>query len=360
LHDSMDSLSTTGNNRIPPPHILTLHMQYWCTTLLLHRPFIRHGCLSSKHKSENGDDTDVRAASKKNYELCVGAANHIASIVTFYREKYCLQRAPVFLCFYVFTAAIMHVTSLSVYPNDPQARMGLTKCMDALQDMEAVWPSAARAHELLRGCDPLNKDGSKQGPVITRQNGQERQKRVAEHAADSEDAYERSHMHMPLSGGSLAPSQPYAQTWRSTQFTGVSHDTGAEHGGDFSQTSLPTSQSSSPSSYYPWTSEGASYAPFPGTLTTSVLPQMYSTGLIDERRLPHNLTSSQHGQPRLNGHSTGGTGGHGGYESTSGGRYPQYWNDYTSFPQMGIAYGQASHGAPMQEQNGLYLNGHYL
>lgn len=21
-----------------PPHILTLHMQYWCTTLLLHRP----------------------------------------------------------------------------------------------------------------------------------------------------------------------------------------------------------------------------------------------------------------------------------------------------------------------------------
>lgn len=31
--------------------------------------------------------------------------------VTFYREKYCLQRAPVFLCFYVFTAAIMHVTT---------------------------------------------------------------------------------------------------------------------------------------------------------------------------------------------------------------------------------------------------------
>ena len=33
----------TGNlvmmdGRIPPPHILTLHMQYWCTTLLLHRP----------------------------------------------------------------------------------------------------------------------------------------------------------------------------------------------------------------------------------------------------------------------------------------------------------------------------------
>ena len=29
-------------NPPPPPHILTLHMQYWCTVLLLHRPFIRH------------------------------------------------------------------------------------------------------------------------------------------------------------------------------------------------------------------------------------------------------------------------------------------------------------------------------
>lgn len=25
-----------------PPHIFTLHMQYWCTVILLHRPFIRH------------------------------------------------------------------------------------------------------------------------------------------------------------------------------------------------------------------------------------------------------------------------------------------------------------------------------
>lgn len=38
---------------------------------------VSDGCAS---KSESGDDADIRAASKKNYELCVGAANHIASI----------------------------------------------------------------------------------------------------------------------------------------------------------------------------------------------------------------------------------------------------------------------------------------
>ena len=28
--------------RVPPPNVLTLHMKYWCTVILLHRPFIRH------------------------------------------------------------------------------------------------------------------------------------------------------------------------------------------------------------------------------------------------------------------------------------------------------------------------------
>ncbi|KAG6380094.1 hypothetical protein JVT61DRAFT_8179 [Boletus reticuloceps] len=359
-YDSMGNLSTTGSGRMPLPHVLTLHMKYWCTTLLLHRPFIRQIYLSNKYKSENADDADAPAVSKKNYELCVGAANHIASIVTLYREKYCLQRAPAFLIFYVFTAAIMHVTSLSVYPDDPQARMGLAKCMDALQDMDGVWPAALRAHELLSGCDPLNKDAFKHpqfGQLVTRQNGQERQKRAAEHAADSEDAYQRSQMHVPSSGGnSLAASQPYAQPWRSTQFTPISQETEPGQPGDFSPT---TSLQASQPSYYTWPSDGASYVAFPGTLSTSVLPQMYSTGLIDERRLPH-LTSSQHGQTRSNGHSAGGVvgGGQAGYESASGGRYPQFWNDYTSFPQMGMAYGQ-SPGVPTQGQQGMFLNGQY-
>ena len=49
-----------------------------CVTIFI---FLKE-CISEPHasKSENGDDVDVRAASKKNYELCVGAANHIASI----------------------------------------------------------------------------------------------------------------------------------------------------------------------------------------------------------------------------------------------------------------------------------------
>ena len=33
----------TGAARpLPPPNVLTLHMKYWCTVILLHRPFVKH------------------------------------------------------------------------------------------------------------------------------------------------------------------------------------------------------------------------------------------------------------------------------------------------------------------------------
>ena len=39
------------------------------------------------------------------------AANQITAIVAVYTENHCPRRASVFLCFYVFTAAIMHVST---------------------------------------------------------------------------------------------------------------------------------------------------------------------------------------------------------------------------------------------------------
>lgn len=346
-----------------PPHILTLHMQYWCTTLLLHRPFIRNAYLLNKGKSDSVDDVEACATSKKHYELCVGAANHISSIVSSYREKYCLQRAPVFLCFYVFTAGIMHVTSSSIFPNDPQSRIGLFRCMDALQDMEIVWPSAARANELLRGSNVMaNPSNSTQACLSFP--SRDRQKRTAEHSIDSEDAYERSQLQaLPSSSSPHIPGsgQGYANTWRSTQFSETSHDVGhsqessAGRHADFTGAPISTSQPS----YYPWTSDGSSYLSFPGTLSTSVLPQMYSTGFVDSRRAGNSHPSTSHpGQARLAVHGSGS----GTYTSDQPGigRYSHFWNDYTSFPQMGMAYGQPHpQQQPPQHQDPMYISGQY-
>ena len=40
---------------------------------------------------------------------------------------------------------------MTSFPDDPQARLGLTKCMEALRNMDVIWPSAGRAWELLNG-----------------------------------------------------------------------------------------------------------------------------------------------------------------------------------------------------------------
>lgn len=96
--------SSTGTAPIivPPSHVLTLHMHYWCTVLLLHRPFIQqvvagarahasspanpsnesHGGKSSGQSGADAEkpDTETRAIAEKCFELCNAAANHITSL----------------------------------------------------------------------------------------------------------------------------------------------------------------------------------------------------------------------------------------------------------------------------------------
>ncbi|KAG6817027.1 hypothetical protein H0H87_000651 [Tephrocybe sp. NHM501043] len=55
----------------PPPHVLTLHMQY-CIRAALYQ--------SKSNSSQEFDDVEVRALAEKSYELCAGAANHITSL----------------------------------------------------------------------------------------------------------------------------------------------------------------------------------------------------------------------------------------------------------------------------------------
>ncbi|KAI6002044.1 fungal-specific transcription factor domain-containing protein [Pisolithus albus] len=361
-HGSSGNWHVSGGKSVPLPHTLTLHMQYWCTALLLHRPFIRQIYTGNKRKGESSSDIEGRSSSEKNYELCVAAANHIVSIASFYREKYCLQRAPMFLCFYLFTAGIMHITSLSLCPDDPQAQLGLSKCMQALEDMEIVWPSAARAHELLRTCNPLSRSPS--GPRPHYAASPSGQKRTAEHLAETGGSQygqsQSTHVTtLPRDANPVVPSQaPYAPAWRSTQYGTVAEGTRATPSPDEFPQGVPPGQSSS---YSPWNDDGGSgpYLPYPGALTTSVLPQTYSTGLVDERRQAQSATS-HHGQGRLHGNPNEGE--HG-YDQVSGARYPQYWNDYTPFGQLGIMYthpeGRHSSQPSHPSQVEMYLNGQY-
>ncbi|KJA25236.1 hypothetical protein HYPSUDRAFT_199780 [Hypholoma sublateritium FD-334 SS-4] len=191
-----------AEKKTPPlPHVLTLHMQYWCAVLLLHRPFIgAHVAAArareagadksvdvgkSKSKSaagagksaqedekDGGKDKDKdteeadAAEAARCFGLCNAAATHISSLVALYQEHHALARCSVFLCYYVFSAGVMHDTNLSVHPADPQAQLGLARCLNALRAMSVVWPSAARAIELFGGAPTVAAADSAAGALV--------------------------------------------------------------------------------------------------------------------------------------------------------------------------------------------------
>ncbi|KAG8904867.1 hypothetical protein FRB99_001034 [Tulasnella sp. 403] len=152
--DLPDHLRYNGSGPTPSPAVLTLHMQYWCTVLLLNRPFIRprERHVSSPSSPANSlSSEEINTTAAKAFSECQKAALHITNIAVTFAETFCPRRAPAIFTYYIFTASIMHVTSLMENPVDIQASLGLQKAMDVLKRMSITWPSAGRAWDLLDG-----------------------------------------------------------------------------------------------------------------------------------------------------------------------------------------------------------------
>ncbi|KAF5361342.1 hypothetical protein D9757_012319 [Collybiopsis confluens] len=268
---------------VPPPCVLTLHMQYWCTMLLLHRPFT----IQERHRPSGG--VRLQSVSDKNHELCASAANHITSIATLFLDKYTLRNCPAFLCYYVFTASLMHIVSISSFPNDPQASIGLNKCLNILNVMQVTWPSAGRALELLKG-SKVNFDV----PVASPPNAQ---KRPLESSGEIEARPESrpvpifNNAHLPPMDNYDLPHHP-------------------EFHNPYSQSNMQlVSIQSPPAPYYTastlhrsWSDNQFDSLPtFSGNNDSLNLPQTYHTVPIDNR---HTLSGSHnhHRQPLPNHH----------------------------------------------------------
>ncbi|KAF9469792.1 fungal-specific transcription factor domain-containing protein [Collybia nuda] len=166
---------TTSRRPLPPPQTLFLHIRYRGAVLLLHRAFIPNW--------KGTEPTSRNTLELKAFDLAQGAASHISAIVTAYREGFTLKRSSAFLTSYILSAAIMHILTLTLRPSNLQASLGFQQCMTALKDMEMVWPSAARAWELLNGV----KLGSNSISSPHR-NLPDRNKRLAEDAFGQEKA----------------------------------------------------------------------------------------------------------------------------------------------------------------------------
>lgn len=187
----------------------------------------------------------------------------------------------------------MHIVcTVTTYPSDPQASIGLHRCMDILHRMQNIWPSAWRAYQILQG--------SKVRPHELRASvspsGSERRKRNAERALE--------HQATPIQEALYRDSQGYARVPHSSQ----------------SQQAYPIAldiPQAESSAFFPsferWGPDSNAMNSFSsGSLSTSVLPQQFSTGYVDERSQRNSDRTTQ--------------------------RFPQYWNDYSAIGQIDSAY----------------------
>lgn len=203
--------------------------------------------------------------------------------------------------------------------------------MDILDRMHRVWPSAWRANELLHG----SKVQAHRPTASTSASPSERPKRVAD--VLDEDAAESPRQ---PSGAAYRPSQVYPEAAGSS----AGQQQQQQQQNFTIDLSLPSPESPPyypPPQYNRWTPADNAIPTMSGSLTTSVLPQQYSTGLVDERM--------QRSQDRSNT------------------RYPQYWNDYSSLGQMDTAYSMQVMGdmvpqhspPPPQSDQPMYVQDQY-
>ncbi|GAA5993685.1 hypothetical protein JCM10908_002295 [Rhodotorula pacifica] len=125
---------------VPPPHILSLHLQFYNSLILLHRPFIP------------GQNSKAGHGTFPSHSICTTAANAIANIVTIWRKTWSLRQCPPFLTYPIFSAGIICVYNASFDESLAHpAKVHLLQCMEALHEMELIWGSATRQRELLHG-----------------------------------------------------------------------------------------------------------------------------------------------------------------------------------------------------------------
>ncbi|KZT23091.1 hypothetical protein NEOLEDRAFT_1136960 [Neolentinus lepideus HHB14362 ss-1] len=130
-----------------PPHIMSLHVEYWYTMLLLHRSF-----LPAVRRSEVASHARLFSQDRiRHLERCETASAKISDIVDGYREARGIQFSPPFLASYVLGAGVTHVLLLSLRPVHHVASRGLFQCLAALQAMKVGWPGAEVAYALLNG-----------------------------------------------------------------------------------------------------------------------------------------------------------------------------------------------------------------
>ena len=191
--------------------------------------------------------------------------------------------------------------------------------------MQIVWPSAGRALDLFRGAkvDP-SKDTSDLAPLTNPPSSV--RKRPAEHSLDDSFISHRSTNNNQFDNmHPVGRSNTQQQQQQSIFSSGIRGFTTGDNIYLATSASLPSlTDPNMVSSSYTWQDEGINNT----HLSTAMLPQLCSTGLMDESGLHASRIQSSNFNNQLTNSV-----------SSSSRRYPQAYYDYSNFPpSLGSVY----------------------
>ncbi|KAL7329611.1 hypothetical protein PS15p_204680 [Mucor circinelloides] len=157
--------SSNSNHTLPPTAVCQLHMIYHTTVILLHRPFIP------------GPNQSLLPSLLPCASICSAAADAVLSITNAMLAENKLRYVMNYAVYYIFTSGIIFIrTACTVKPNNApslssddkslEAKVKVTKCMQALDEIEATWTTASKSCQILAELsgfrDPDFQDGSYQ------------------------------------------------------------------------------------------------------------------------------------------------------------------------------------------------------
>ena len=125
--------------RSPPIVIAQIHMIYYTTLILLHRPFIP------------GNSAPTGSTVPSSYKTCISAARSILDIVNVLFSENKIRFVVNYAVYCLFTAGIMFIKMASTDQQDKvfDAKIYINKIMRALDEIDRTWMNAARCCNIL-------------------------------------------------------------------------------------------------------------------------------------------------------------------------------------------------------------------
>ncbi|OSD03232.1 hypothetical protein PYCCODRAFT_1388765 [Trametes coccinea BRFM310] len=219
--------SSGDKNANPLPHVLMLHIEYQAAVLLLNRAFLPAFEEQATQPAAQSDPLALKA-----FDICAGAAVQITSMTAIYHEKFGLDKTPPFLSIYLQAAGIMHVVTLTRRPWDPQATLGLTRCIAACKQMEGLWPIMSRLRQLLEGAKVRLDDTTYHHDTTGHPTGVKRSVEDALGSSQNSDIPGRDAYSMPPASDQYRTIPSTSRAWNSApNLVSVAQTLGVGHAG---------------------------------------------------------------------------------------------------------------------------------